>query len=171
MNDIELDMSWVDELNETINNYKEFYKEKCFQVFLYYLYISKTNELLFIKKEKIGIENGICKSEMLLSKNKLAEFKLSSLAKFNIDIEPHEIVNGFFFKDIAHEYFTTYNTIQDIHFNDTVSFLQNINTLFLVFKEQEQTNKEERKKDKTKKDKTKKVSFLLHHNKTRKNFS
>jgi len=160
MNDIELDLSWVDELNDTINNYKDFYKETCTQASLYYLYVSNINELILIKNEKIELQDGVCKSETLLSKNKLPEFKISHIVKFNIDIEPREIVNGYFLKEKYNdtEYFTIYNRSQDIYFNETVCFLQKVNSIFVILKEQEKKLFSEIKKVNKK---TKKVSFFI----------
>jgi hypothetical protein len=174
INNMELDMSWVDELNETINKYKIFYKEVCTNIYVYYLYVSKTNELAMVKKEKIKLQNGICKGEIISSKNELKDYTIESVSKFNIDIDPQEIVNGIFFRETKEsEYFTTYNTLQDIEFRETIFFLQNINTLFVLLKEKIEENKQENKVGEQKKKigkKTKRVSFVIqgHHNKTRK---
>lgn len=173
----ELDMSWVNELNETINQYKDFYKEQCLKINVYYLYISKTNELIRIKKESLELQNGICKGEIISSKSELKNYTIESFSKFNIDIEPQEIVNGVFFKETQEtgdlssdlsSYFKSYNRLQDIHFNDTVKFLQKVNTLFVLLKESIKEKNKENINGKKSGKKTKRVSFMLHHNKTRK---
>lgn len=169
----ELDMSWVNELSETINQYKDFYKEQCLKINVYYLYISKTNELIRIKKERLELQNGICKGEIISLKNELKNYTIESVSKFNIEIEPQEIVNGVFFKETLESsdlsrYFTSYNRLQDIHFNDTVNFLQRVNTLFVLLKESIKEKNKENINGKKSGKKTKRVSFMLHHNKTRK---
>lgn len=163
--DEELDMAWVNELSESINQYKYFYKEPCSKIYVYYLYISKTNELTHVKKERIELQNGICKCDIIMQKNELKDYTLESISKFNIDIEPQEIVNGVFFKERSGardltSYFLSYNRLQDIHYKDTVKFLQKVNTLFVLLKEKIKGEKSGKK--------TKRVSFMLHHNKTRK---
>lgn len=173
----ELDFEWINDLNMSINNYKDFYKEPCNLVFIYYLFVSKSNELVLMKKEKVKLQENVYRSELLSSdiKNKprnyqLDNYRLLTIAKFNIDVDPQEIINYSFFKNTEpsnkSSYFKTYDTIQDIHFNDTISFLQKINTLFIIFKE---INKSALKSSNKSSTKTKRVSFSLSkHSKTRK---
>lgn len=170
----ELDVEWIAELNKSINDYKQFYKEVCNNIYIYYLFVSKSNELVFMKKEKSTLQDSTYKRDILSAsiKNKPREckfdnYKLLKIAKFNIDIEPQDIINSSFFKSIDNPYFTTYDDIQDIHFNDTVHFLHNINTLFILFKENIKSSIKSSIKSKTKR-----VTFSIpnnnKHSKTRK---
>ena len=135
---MELDTSWISDFELSDEAYKKFYKEKVESVKLYILYVNRNSELFHIKKNNIIIENTILKKENLidiLKKYKVyqkKEYMPLSILKYNITINPENIT-----KNISNidNYLTSENSIEDIYWNDSILFLHNINSLYIVYKE------------------------------------
>ena len=63
-----------------------------------------------------------------------------SLLKFNIDLEPNDVISNTFMtltdtKQTDSKYMTTEHYIEDIHFKDTVCIFHDINSLFFIYYE------------------------------------
>ncbi len=165
----ELDNSWIEQFKEEDSEYNNFYKEKPTSVKLYFMYINKEKEVEFIKKETILLNNNsdIEKNDLisLIKKNETnhnIKYKLLSLLKFNIDIEPLDVLsmnNVNFHKQEQTKYLTNERFLQDIHFNDTVCIFQDINSLFFFYKFQPPTTPSPHST-------TKKIYFNTKHRKT-----
>jgi hypothetical protein len=139
-----LDTNWIDEFKQNESVYNEYYKESVTCINIYLLYVNKENELEHIHSDKCFLpENGLLKREIIISFIKRYQllfsvnYKLLSLLKYNIDLEPVEI------KDFIAEDFSQSNKrflhsekyLEDIHFKDSIHMFQDLNALFFIFYE------------------------------------
>ena len=145
----EIDNSWIDKFKEEESEYNNFYKERPTSIKLYFMYVNKENIIEFIKTENVLLNNNANLEKnyliSLIKKNQInhnIKYKLLSLLKFNIDIEPIEVLsmstNEYQEKT---RYLSNERFLKDIHFNDTVCIFQDINSLFFIFTESLSTNK------------------------------
>jgi hypothetical protein len=143
-----LDTNWIDHFKAAESVYNEFYKEPVTSINIYLMYVNKENELEHIHNDKCFInENGLLTREMIISLIKRHQlfykirYKLLSLIKYNIDLEPIEI------KDFVNEDNTFSNKrfiqsekyLEDIRFNESIHMFQDLNALFFLFYEEKQS--------------------------------
>ena len=145
--DNELDNEWVNEFKKKEELYNDFYKEKVEQIKLFFLYTSSTNVLETIKKDSIVLDkDGILRKDIIISliKNHQCynsiKYRLLSLVRFNIDIDPDEI-NKFVYNDDAIEndpsrFITSEKYLNDIKYSNTISIFQDLNSLYFIFYEE-----------------------------------
>jgi hypothetical protein len=157
--DLDLDNSWVDSYKKAECNYNEFYNEKVTTIKLFYLYIDTTDTVVNIKQEVLPLNSAsMVPREQLIALIKAKQntsphlrYKLFSLVRFNINLLPEEIND--FIRDNANNannannadtyvnntysqrFLTPEVYIQDIYFRDTISIFQDLNALYLIFKE------------------------------------
>lgn len=140
----ELDNDWIDEFKKKEESYNDFYKEKVEHIKLFFLYTGSTNVLETIKKDSIVLDkDGILKKDIiiaLIKHNQLynsIKYKLLSLIRFNIDIEPDEI-NNFVYKDNTdiNKFITSEKYLNDIKYSNTISIFQDLNCLYFIFYEE-----------------------------------
>jgi len=158
-----LDTSWIDDFKKTENNYNEFYKEPVTSINIFLLYVNKDNELEHIHSDKCLLnENGLFKREIIISFIKRYQllfsinYKLLSLLKYNIDLDPLEI-NDFINEDaqVSNQRFLhSEKYLEDIHFKESIHMFQDLNALFFLFYE-----------DKPKFNNTKRVKLSTAHDK------
>ena len=145
-NDLELDADWIKEYELDDEKYKHFYKEEVASINYYCIYIDATNSIIKIKKNKqLIIKNTINKEQLfyILQKNSTdnhTKFKLSSILKYNIELEPENITKfiNAKYKNITQDrednpQFQEIKTIDDITYEDTINILQEINALFIIY--------------------------------------
>lgn len=140
--DIELlDDSWITKFKTEENEYNNFYKETPVSVKLYFMYANKDKIIEIVKTEQYLLTTeGKIKKENLVSiikKYGNPKYKLLSILKFNIDIEPEDVVSNTYGEQGSRDipYLSVENYIQDIHFKDTVCIFHDINSLFFIFTE------------------------------------
>ena len=93
-----LDTSWIDNLKNAESVYNDFYKEPIHSITVFLLYVNKENELEHIHTDKCLLsEDGVIKRDIILSFIKqyqllfTVHYKLLSLLKYNINLEPVDI--------------------------------------------------------------------------------
>jgi len=139
--DEELDNSWVDEFKEKEEDYDDFYKEKPTSIKLFFLYVNESNKIDFFKEESYLLDDKATLPKLNLmhiikNKKNLSDkhYRLISLMKFNITIEPQDISHML---ELENEYgsvfLTSEKNIEDIKFEDTICILQDINALYFIF--------------------------------------
>ena len=140
------------EINDEQKMYSGFYVEKNNYVNVYYIYVDTNNNITYAKKDTEELINGMLKKEkliMLLKNNMLIKGKkcgLMSIIKYNININNNELTH--FLKDEEKYNFLTYGTkIDDMYWEDTILSLQELNGLFIVYKESPKQNKCENPKE------------------------
>ena len=153
---MELDNKWIEEYEQDEEPYNDFYREKTKTIEIYYFYINKSSELEKIKQHhcvldeynKLSREKLVTELKSNIVDNKI-KYSLLSILKHNITIDPNDLKN-YLESDLLSEdnkYVATIPDISDIYFDDTISFLKQLNSLFIIFYE----SSEKRRKNMTKK--------------------
>lgn len=163
---MELSTDWVDDFEIEDKDYKQFYKEQVKSIQVYYLYVNRQQELFHIKKQKIDVYNSKLEKEALIELiKKYRDYQNKtyvplSILKYNITLEPLYI-QEFISNPEDFKYIQAESSIDTIDWFDSIAFLKEVNSLYIVFRE----------KWKTKGNGTKKIyikSQKLNRTKTRK---
>ena len=144
----DIDDTWLIEFKKNEKIYDEFYKDKVEQIKLFYLYVSSSNILESIKKDSITLDaDGTLKKEKIISliiQNQFyntIKYKLLSLLRFNINLNPEEI-NDFVHNndeennEISSRFITSEKYLNDIKYSDTITIFQDLNCLYFIFYEE-----------------------------------
>ncbi len=135
------DSSWMDILEKEENDYKSFYKENVDIIKIFFTYVDSNNNIYYVKKDNLLIENNkICREELiyLLKKNKInnkKNHKLISVLQYNIDLEPEEVLNYLKYKE-KYNFLTVVSKVDNILWNDTINIFKNLNSLHIVYYEE-----------------------------------
>ena len=141
MEEEELDTDWINNFEIEEKDYDGFYKEPISYIKAYYLFVNNTNEIHKIKRENIFLqENNILSKETLISiikKNQIDKehkYKLISLLKYNITLEP-EHIQQFLSTTNENSYIKSITTIADINYEPSINIFQDLNSIYLIFHE------------------------------------
>ena len=162
----ELDNTWVDDYKINEDKYNEFYNEKVNTIKVFFMYVNSEKVVVNIKQEILTLSvTGALKREQLITLIKEKQFlntikyKLYSIVKYNIDLQPEEVEE--FISDnnsntisvcdnnnYANRFLIPENYINDIYFTDTISIFQDLNSLYIIFKEDTKKHSSKTKKNK-----------------------
>lgn len=129
----DLDIQWFEEQEHIEKTYDKYYNKPVDYIWITLLYI-KDNEVEYIKKEKVVLHNSTFHKRNLvkyIQKNKKLNdvwYTLYSIAMFNMTITPQQILE-FDYKD---NYFKNIDHMEDIVYQDTISYLSSVNELFIL---------------------------------------
>jgi hypothetical protein len=158
------DESWIKEFEQEDKEYDMFNEEENDSIRVNILYINKSNELERIteKNIKLASPNKIKKEELirLIKENEKQDkikYKLISLLVYNLTLK-HDELKNFLRYDNQYNFMTSLKNIDDYGINSTIHCLQDVNTLFILFNEDD-----EKKTGKH----TKRIKFNLLAGKTR----
>ena len=135
------DTSWMEILEKEEEDYKSFYKENVDIVKVFYTYVDSNNNIYYVKKDNLFIENNKINRDKIiyiLKKNKLnnnKNHKLISVLQYNIDLEPEDVLNYLKFKE-KYNFLTVVSKVNDILWNDTISIFKNLNSLHIIYYEE-----------------------------------
>lgn len=135
----ELDTSWIKEYQDKEKNYNEFYKEPVSSIKLFFIYVNKDNIIEFLKKEDKILNNNTISREGLVKiikeKQIVGEYKykLISLLKYNIDIDPENIEDMLYNDSYNENFLNIEKNLDTIKFNDTIGMLQGLNSVYFIF--------------------------------------
>ena len=136
----QMDTSWIKKFEDMEKDYDLFYKDNVCNISAYFLYVNQNNIL-----EKISQENLLLDDENTLSKetiislikkyqcDKDIEYKLLSLLKYNITLEPDDIGNFLDETITEYQFIQSVTTVQNIKYNPTISIFQDLNSLYFIF--------------------------------------
>lgn len=137
---LELDTTIIDEFEKDDKLYNDFYKDKIEQINLYILYVDNNNDLFHIKKDAVTLNNGKLEKDDLKNlirqyiKYQNKKYRLISLLKWNITIEPEEI-SDYLRNEKTFDFIKSIRNINSIEFEDSINLFHNLNSLYLVFHE------------------------------------
>ena len=120
--------------------YNDFYKDKIEQINLYILYVDNNNDLFHIKKDTATLNNGKLEKDDLKNlirqyiKYQNKKYRLISLLKWNITIEPEEI-SDYLRNEKKFDFIKSIRNINSVEFEDSINLFHNLNSLYLVFHE------------------------------------
>ena len=132
-----LNLEYLKKFNFLEKNYTKFYATEVNTIKLFFIYINKNNEIYHVKSKNETLENTYLTNERLLyliknNQYNLNKHKLVSLLQFNIDLE-HTDLNNFILDKIQPNYLKSFKIIDTIKFNNTIKFLQDINSIFFIY--------------------------------------
>lgn len=140
-NDILLDDNWIKEFQQKDNLYKDFYKNDVYFTGVRYIYINKMNEIEKIKYENflMTTPNYILRDEIIriLKVNSIIDnirYKLLSILKYNVELEPSDI-HMFLKNKINPDFLKISKNIDYIKFEPTINTFQDLNELIIIFHE------------------------------------
>jgi hypothetical protein len=138
------DSSWIDTFEELEKDYQRFYKETVETINLFFVYVNKSNNVENVIQDKLMLENSTINKLTLLDiirtnnvKNNI-KYKLISMLKYNITLSPEEI-KSFVFDELDETYLESISTIDDLHFDETITILNDLNCLYFIFYEIRET--------------------------------
>ena len=153
--DLIIDDKWVKQEKK----YNDFYRDKPTSIKLYFIYVNNQNvveifknDTYLLNQEQHTTTDAIVQKDVLLSiiKNNISlngrNYKLVSLLKFNLDIEPEDIINWKLEKKNGSDYLSSEKEIKNIIFYDTIGIFQDINSLFFVYKDKLAINNDDNHK-------------------------
>lgn len=135
----ELDTSWLDHFKAAEYNYKHFYKEPVQSVQLSLLYINSRGRPVVRRGAPplATTDGGWIKRERIMAELKYYQkqkYKLHSVLRYNIDLNPEEIDTYVHTPVTPHDPFlTAVNYLDDIHFRDSVALFHDLNALYFIY--------------------------------------
>ena len=137
---LDLETTIIDEFEKDDELYNDFYKDKIEQINLYILYVDNNNDLFHIKKDTATLNNGKLEKDDLKNlirqyiKYQNKKYRLISLLKWNITIEPEEI-SDYLRNEKKFDFIKSIRNINSVEFEDSINLFHNLNSLYLVFHE------------------------------------
>lgn len=134
----ETDYEWFQKQASIEKEYDILYAKPNLTVKISLFYV-KNNTIVFTLSERQPLHNS------LITRNELEHFIMKhrrfeksiygfhSMATYNISITPKQIVEG----DYSSNYFTQMSRMKDVDFEDTISYLEEDNELFIVLYEKD----------------------------------
>ena len=122
---LSLESIFIEQMSQPLNN----------QIRDLFFEYEKDNEIIRTSKDTLLLENGVLKRDSLIyfikNNRKLnnVTYKLNSIAKFNLFIDPEDVIDNCW----SNNYLTQERNMSDIHFSDTITIFQDINSLFIFF--------------------------------------
>jgi hypothetical protein len=141
----DIDNSWVAAYKASEENYNDFYNEKVTAIKVFSLYIDTANTVVKLNQElcPLTTESTVSREQLiaLIKAKQLPspgiKYKLFSIVRYNIDLLPAEIPDFITGSTDANtkRFLIPETYIRDIHFTDTISIFQDLNALYIIFKE------------------------------------
>jgi len=161
----DFDDNWIEEFEDDDKKYDVFNEEENDSIKIHILYVNKRNEIEKINEKSIILNkpNKINKEELikLIKENEKPnkiKYKLLSILVYNLSLRNEEIKN-FLRNSDEYDFLTSLTHIDDYGFKSSINCLQDINTLYILFNEENIDIKNRAT--------TKRVRFNLANGKTR----
>ena len=135
----EFDNSWIEQFELSEMEYSSFYKEKIESIKLNYIYVDENNQIDCINQENFLVENGkIDKDKIIdiirINRNRgKMKYKLISILKYNITLEPDHIKNYINDDEFNDDFLSKIDVLQDVYFKDTINLFHDLNCLYFIF--------------------------------------
>ena len=150
----ELDNSWIRNYEIKELDYNDFYKDDVKYIKTYTLYINKSLILENINEENFILEtNNVLKKHELISiihkyKNEKKEkkVKLLSILKYNINLDSDNVFEYLKQETENNLFLESVKDIDNINFDPSISMFEDLNSLFFIFVESNNTEKSQTKR-------------------------
>jgi hypothetical protein len=153
----ELNDEWINIFEKTDKLYQEFYKDDIYYINLQIIYVNRKNEIDKIKQESylLSCINYVSREEILgiLKRNSInndKRYSLLSLLKYNITLEPDDII-GFLRSETEYSFLTSIKNIDAIKLEKSINMFHDLNDVILIFYEKSNELKESNPNNITKK--------------------
>jgi len=151
---MELDNKWIENYEIKELDYNDFYKDDVKYIKTYSLYINKSLILENINEENFILEdNNVLKKHELISiinkyKNdkKEKKIKLLSILKYNINLDSDNVIEYLKQETENNLFIESVKSIDNINFDPSISMFEDLNSLFFIFVESNNTEKSQTKR-------------------------
>ena len=155
--DDELNDDWIRNFEKIDTLYQDFYTDDVYYINLQFIYVNRSNEIEKIKTEifLMSTKNYITREEILQILKRGTSisdkrYSLLSILKYNILLEPEDIKHFFTSKE-ERNFMISVNNIDAITFDKTISVLQDLNELIIIYYEKSNELKKKNPNTDTKK--------------------
>jgi hypothetical protein len=134
-----LDAEWINEFENIDTSYNKFYKESVDFLRVTYVYIGKNDSIDHVKREKMILRpHNVLPYNVLMglihTQKKGRPHKFECIVKYNIAIEPSDV--KYIFTEKTHnQYIHETTKIDTVSFEDTISMFQDLNEIFIFFRD------------------------------------
>lgn len=133
---MDIDNSWIN----TFKSFNQFYKIAPSTITLFLLYVNKKREVHHVSHIPISMTNSTVSKEKIVEYinryNTDNRYRLVSIASFNYTAEPDDVLNE---NIMNNSYFKTHQSIEDIHFANTIEMFHDVNALYFIYREKNQS--------------------------------
>jgi hypothetical protein len=137
----DLDSSWIELFEKNDSLYKDYYLEELEFINLNLVYVDENMEIETVKEDVYLFKDksGTIKRDELLGLIKsymLKNYRLLTILKYNITIEPEKMVEYFKTKHICNlgtDFLTPIASVDDIVFKKSIGMFHSLNSLTIVF--------------------------------------
>ena len=151
---MDLDNNWIENYEIKELDYNDFYKDDIKYIKTYTLYINKSLILDNINEENYILEtNNVLKKHELISiinkyKNdkKEKKVKLLSILKYNINLDSDNVFEYLKQETENNLFLESVKSIDNINFDPSISMFEDLNSLFFIFVETNNTEKSQTKR-------------------------
>lgn len=137
-----LDSTWITNFEEIDKIYDCYYSNDLSYINIHYIYINIDNEIEKVKRDKwlLTKPNHISRDEIIrmLKQHCGSQYRLLSILKYNIDIEPAN-VKWFISNKNVSDFLTPIKNLDDIHWKQSITLFQDLNDLFILLYRPDQT--------------------------------
>jgi len=140
MDEVDLSTAWIDEFEYNDTDYEQFYKTKLEYIKLIMLYVDRSNTIIHIKKQNLNIVDNVLDRKKLLPLIKrnmnynYNEYRPISILQYNINLDPENVKN-FLQNPETYNFLTPKNSIDSLHWDDTIKLFEDMNSLYIIFYE------------------------------------
>ena len=151
---MELDNEWIENYETQELDYNDFYKDDVKYIKTYSLHINRSLILENINEENFILEtNNVLKKHELISiinkyKNDKKEnkIKLLSILKYNINLDSDNVFEYLKQETENNLFLESVKDIDNINFDPSISMFEDLNSLFFIFVETNNTEKSQTKR-------------------------
>lgn len=151
---MELDNKWIENYEIKELDYNDFYKDDVKYIKTYSLYINKGLILENINEENFILEdiNVLKKHELISIINKYKndkkekKIKLLSILKYNINLDSDNVIEYLKQETENNLFIESVKSIDNINFDPSISMFEDLNSLFFIFVESNNTEKSQTKR-------------------------
>jgi hypothetical protein len=137
-----LNDDWINNFEKTDKLYQEFYKDDIYYINLKFIYVNRSNEIEKIKQESflMNTPNIISREEILqILKRSINKddrlYSLLAILKYNCHLDADDVKHFLLYPNEYNHFLTVVKHIDTIKFDRTISMLQDLNDLVLIFYE------------------------------------
>ena len=136
-----LDYEWIKNYKDNEKEYNIFYKSEVLSIEVNYIFINKNNEMIKREKRRVKYDKEGAREIIDFYPSKLIKqkYKLTAAFKYNNIIEEEDVLN-----DNEEEVYLIPINLEDkneeIIFEKTIDFFQDLNALYMIFMEQQKNN-------------------------------
>lgn len=157
------DENWILEAEKEEESYSRFYKYPVTKITCFSLFIDISKNIVKLNRRFVKTNNeGILSQTEIINiikndiKDDFKRFRIEHILSFNLDVNQNDIysfINENDMKNIKNSYLKEVSYTSDIKFNDTIKYLHPINSLFFIYKQKININKQlsNQKQNKSKK--------------------